>query len=97
MGQIANILVFQFSPDLTPHNFSYVHHMLVYLCNDGLALADRDASNECFTGASPSVDACTSSQLIGAWAVGGTVGAQHLYRITVLNSFFTPFKSFLSS
>ena len=97
MGQIANILVFQFSPDLTPHNYSYVHHMLVYLCINGLALADRDASNECFKGASPSVDACTESQLIGAWDVGGNVGIQHLYRITVLNSIFTPFKSFLFS
>ena len=46
--------------------------MLVYLCT--LDPADIETEGICFTGeVGESVSACTSSQLIAAWAVGGAV------------------------
>ena len=67
-----NTSVTQFSPQITSNSFNFVHHMLVYLCT--LDAADIETEGVCFTGGlGDSVDECTSSQLIAAWAVGGVV------------------------
>lgn len=62
--------VTRFSPKITSNSFNFVHHMLVYLCE--LDAADIETQGICFSGdVGGSVNECTSSQLIAAWAVGG--------------------------
>ena len=48
--------------------------MLLFLCINDLPPSDRNYSGDCFT-ASREVQACSESQLIGGWAVGGEVHA----------------------
>ena len=52
----------------------YVHHILIYLCNAGLSVNDVNDSGNCFVGdVGQSLDDCAQSELIGGWAVGGSV------------------------
>ena len=68
----------QFSPKITSNSFNFVHHMLVYLCE--LDAADIETQGICFSGdVGGSVNECTSSQLIAAWAVGGEVRTKYLF------------------
>ena len=65
-------LILQYSPIISPNEFQYVHHMLIYLC-DSLEATDVGASAPCGGAVGASVSQCLSGELIAAWAVGGNV------------------------
>ena len=65
---------FQYSPIISPNEFQYVHHILVYLC-DSLDQSDVGTSAECGGAVSSSVSECLAGELIAAWAVGGNVSS----------------------
>lgn len=66
----------QYSPQITPNDFQYVHHILVYLCNE-LSDVAVNTSTSCTPGAvEDSVHECRQGQIIAAWAVGGDVSIQ---------------------
>ena len=60
----------QYSPKITPHDFQYVHHLFIFMCN---------SLNETEVGSSAPCDGfgipptCQQDVLIAGWAVGGTV------------------------
>ena len=63
------------SPFINNVSEPYVHHILIFLCND-LEESDLGPGAECFTNASRHrVDSCTSlsGTLLAGWAVGGSV------------------------
>ena len=64
--------MFQYSPIISPNEFQYVHHLLIYLCNN-LEATDVGASAPYGEAVSATVSQCLSGELIAAWAVGGNV------------------------
>ena len=58
--------MFQYFPIISPNEFQYVHHLLVYLC-DNLEVSINAPCN-----AEVGVQ-CLSGELIAAWAIGGNV------------------------
>ena len=62
----------QYSPIISPNEFQYVHHLLVYLC-DNLEATDVGASAPCGGAVGATVSQCLAGELIAAWAVGGNV------------------------
>ena len=64
--------VFQYTPIISPNEFQYVHHLLVYLC-DNLNATDVGASAPCGAAVGATVSQCLTGELIAAWAVGGDV------------------------
>ena len=74
MYQPINLLLymFQYTPIISPNEFQYVHHLLVYLC-DTLNATDVGASAPCGVAVGATVSLCRTGELIAAWAVGGDV------------------------
>ena len=74
MYQPINLLLymFQYTPIISPNEFQYVHHLLVYLC-DSLDATDVGASAPCGEAVGATVSQCRTGELIAAWAVGGDV------------------------
>ena len=62
----------QYSPRITPNEFQYVHHMLIYLC-ESFNETEVGRSAPCFGMTGSSVSECRQGSLIAGWAVGGTV------------------------
>jgi hypothetical protein len=62
----------QYSPVISPNDFQYVHHLLIYLC-DNLEATDVGASAPCGGEVGATVSSCLTGELIAAWAVGGNV------------------------
>ena len=71
--QLTSLTCFvQYYPIISPNEFQYVHHMLIYLC-DNLEATDVGASAPCGGAVGATVSQCLSGELIAAWAVGGNV------------------------
>lgn len=66
---------------ITPHPTTFVHHMLVYLCDRPLDSLDVGVSGPC-NNIDEDVGACRGGLLVGAWAVGGEVGLTNLHVAT---------------
>ena len=66
------IILCQFSPKITPNDFQYVHHMLIYLCGS-LDETEVGTSALCEGKVGETVRECRSGSLIAGWAVGGAV------------------------
>ena len=65
-------LILQNSPRISPNEFQYVHHMLVFLC-DSLEATDIGASAPCSGVEGANLSRCLSGELIAVWSVGGNV------------------------
>ena len=78
--------MFQYSPIISPNEFQYVHHLLIYLCNN-LEATDIGASAPCGGAVSATVSQCLSGELIAAWAVGGNVRHTGIYTCKFIYSF----------
>ena len=68
----------QFSPKITPNDFPYVHHMLIYLCGS-LDETEVGTSAPCEGMVGETVSECRSGSLIAGWAVGGAVSLYTRY------------------
>ena len=68
----------QYSPIISPNEFQYVHHLLIYLC-DNLEATDVGVSAPCGGAVAATVSQCLSGELIAAWAVGGNVSNTSVY------------------
>ena len=65
----------QFSPQITPTNIPFVHHIIVYLCGV-LVNVTEGQSSECVGTAGSTLDECRQGTSLGGWAVGGGVSVQ---------------------
>ena len=71
---------------ITPNEFQYVHHMLIYLCN---SFNETEVGNSAPCGGTTgaSVSECRQGSLIAGWAVGGTVSiSSENYHIHTTNT-----------
>lgn len=66
------VIPLQFSPILTDHPRTYVHHVLTYLCSSPLEDDEVGLSVPCDQ-LPARVNQCRGQLLVGAWAVGGDV------------------------
>ena len=71
----------QYSPVISSNEFQYVHHLLIYLCNN-LESTAVGASAPCGEAVSATVSQCLSGELIAAWAVGGNVRNTGVYTMS---------------
>ncbi len=60
----------QQSPFLSPHEREYAHHIVACICP---SIQNVNYSGDCAVGAPDDVKLCRSTEVLGAWAVGGQV------------------------